>query len=75
VNALELTPNEKKNFDRVELFVDKDKMEVYAISLYDQNGSTYTYKIVTFIPDAPINEADFVFNESNFPDFDVIDMR
>jgi len=75
VYTLELTPNEKKNFDKVELFVDKDKMEVYAIALYDQNGRTYTYKIVSFTPDAPVADTDFTFDEADFPDFDVIDMR
>jgi outer membrane lipoprotein-sorting protein len=75
IYALELIPNEKKNFDKVELFVDKDKMEVYSIALYDQNGSTYTYKIVTFVPDAPVSAEDFKFDDADFPDFDVIDMR
>ena len=63
------------SYNKNKLFVDKDKMEVYAIALYDQNGSTYTYKIVSFTPDAPVTEADFIFNEADFPDFDVIDMR
>ena len=75
IYALELTPNEKKNFDKVNLFVDKDKMEVYSIALYDQNGSVYTYKITSFTPDAPVTEKDFTFTEAEFPDFDVIDMR
>lgn len=75
VYALDLTPNEKKTFDKVQLFVDKDKMDVYSISLYDQSGSVYTYKITTFTPNAPVSDKDFTFNEADYPDFDVIDMR
>jgi outer membrane lipoprotein-sorting protein len=75
VYALDLTPNEKKTFDKVQLFVDKDKMDIYSIALYDQNGSIYTYKITSFIPNAPVTEKDFIFDEADFPDFDVIDMR
>ncbi len=75
VYALALTPNEKKTFDKVQLFVDKDKMYVYSIALYDQNGSVYTYKITSFIPNAPDNAKYFTFDEADFPNFDVIDMR
>jgi outer membrane lipoprotein-sorting protein len=75
VYALDLTPNEKKNFDKVQLFVDKDKMDVYSIAIFDQNGSVYTYKITSFIANAPVSDKDFTFNEADFPDFDVIDMR
>ncbi len=75
VYALDLTPNEKKTFNRVQLFVDKDKMDIYSIALHDQNGSVYTYKITSFIPNAPVNVKDFTFDEADFPDFDVVDMR
>jgi outer membrane lipoprotein-sorting protein len=75
VYALDLTPNEKKTFDKVQLFIDKDKMDVYSIALYDQNGSVYTYKITSFTPNVPVSDKEFTFNEADYPDFDVIDMR
>ena len=75
VYALDLTPFEKKTFGKVHLFVKKTKMEVYAIAIFDQNGSVYTYKIKLFAPDIPVTEKDFTFDESEYPDFDVIDMR
>lgn len=75
VYALELTPNEKKNFDKVNLFINKDKMQLYAISVYDDGGSVYTYTITQFTPDVPVNDADFVFSTTEFPDYEVIDMR
>ncbi len=75
VYALNLSPIRKKAFDKVHLFIDKDKMELYTIAIFDQNGSVYTYKITTFIPNSPVTEKDFTFNEADFPDFDVIDMR
>jgi outer membrane lipoprotein-sorting protein len=75
VYALELTPNEKKNFDKVNLFVNKDKMQLYAISIYDQSGSVYTYTITKFTTDVPVKDTDFVFSTTEFPGFEVIDMR
>ncbi len=75
VYALDLTPVRKKAFENVELYVTKDSMQPYAIVIYDQNGSVYTYKITSFVPDVPVKEEDFTFNESEYPDYDVIDMR
>lgn len=75
VYALELTPIEKKNFDKVNLYVNKDKMQLYAISIYDQSGSVYTYTITKFTTDVPVNDADFVFSSTEFPGYELIDMR
>jgi len=75
VYALELTPNEKKNFDKVNLFVNKDKMQLYAISIYDQGGSVYTYTITKFTSDVPVKDSDFVFSNTEFPGYELIDMR
>lgn len=75
VYALELTPNEKKNFDKVNLFVNKEKMQLYAISIYDQSGSVYTYTITKFTTDVPVKDTDFVFSTTEFPGYEVIDMR
>jgi outer membrane lipoprotein-sorting protein len=75
IYALDLTPIKKKAFEKVQLFIDKDKMQPYAIVIYDQNGSVYTYKITSFIENVPVEDKDFVFNEADYPDYDVIDMR
>lgn len=75
VHALELTPNEKKNFDKVNLFVNKDKMQLYAISVFDQSGSVYTYTITKFVTDVPVKNADFTFSSAEYPGYEVIDMR
>lgn len=75
VYMLELTPNEKKNFSHVNLFVKRDKMEPYRIEIFDFNGSVYTYTLTTFVANAGVSDGDFTFSESEFPDFDLIDMR
>lgn len=75
VHTLELTPNEKKTFDKVNLYIRKDGMELYAIEIFDQNGSKYTYTITSFDPNTEISDTAFKFSEAEFPDFDVIDMR
>ncbi len=75
VYALELTPNKKKSFDKVNLFIDKNKMQLYSIVIFDQDGGTYTYTITTFETDVKVNPGDFGFKATDYPDYEVIDMR
>jgi outer membrane lipoprotein-sorting protein len=75
VYTLELTPNKKKSFDKVSLFIDKNKMQLFSIVIYDQNGSTYSYTMTTFEPNVKITSTDFVFKATDYPGYEVIDMR
>jgi outer membrane lipoprotein-sorting protein len=59
----------------VNLYVRKDEMQPYRMEIYDSNESVYTYTITSFKTDPDISDSDFVFSETEFPDFDVIDMR
>lgn len=75
VYALELTPNSKKSYDKVNLYIEKEKMQLYAIEIFDQNGSKYTYKITKFETNTPVNDKSFTFSDKEFPGYYVIDMR
>ncbi len=75
VYALELTPNAKKSYDKVNLYIEKEKMQLYAIEIFDQNGSKYTYKITKFETNTPVNDQSFTFSDKEFPGYYVIDMR
>jgi len=75
VYLLELTPNEKKSFEHVNLYIRKDKMQPYRMEIYDSNQSVYTYTINKFETDTDIPDNVFKFSETEFPDFDIIDMR
>jgi outer membrane lipoprotein-sorting protein len=75
VYLLELTPNEKKSFKKVNLYVNKEEMQPYRMEIFDFNNSVYTYTLTTFLPNVEVSDKDFTFVEADFPDFDVIDMR
>jgi outer membrane lipoprotein-sorting protein len=55
--------------------VDKDKMELYQMEIFDQNQSKYTYNITRYETDVELDENAFVFTVEEFPGFYVIDMR
>ncbi|NCA85463.1 MAG: outer membrane lipoprotein carrier protein LolA [Clostridia bacterium] len=75
VYMLELTPNKKENFKTVNLYVRRSEMQPYRIEILDYNGSVYTYTLTSFKPNVAVKASDFTFSESQFPDFDIIDMR
>jgi outer membrane lipoprotein carrier protein len=73
--AVELIPNNSKNFTKAILGIDKIKKQVRSFTLYDKSGNTFTYKIKTYVTDSPVTNADFTFDAKKFPGVEVIDMR
>ncbi|MEI6899054.1 MAG: outer membrane lipoprotein carrier protein LolA [Bacteroidota bacterium] len=74
IEAIELTPNSVKNFNKAMITVDKTKKQIKSFSLYDKNGNTFTYKITKFQTDLPVTAGDFTFDKAKFPGVEVIDM-
>jgi outer membrane lipoprotein-sorting protein len=75
VNIIDLTPIEGKSYYKVRLVIDKEKDQLHEITIFDKNGSTYSYVINSFTPNINLSESIFTFNKSDFPGVDVIDMR
>ncbi|NLO49949.1 MAG: outer membrane lipoprotein carrier protein LolA [Bacteroidales bacterium] len=75
VYILELTPNKKENFKNVNLYVRRSEMQPYRIEIYDYNGCVYTYTLTSFKPNVAVKAGDFSFVESQYPDYEIIDMR
>jgi len=72
---LELVPNLKKNFNKVKVTIEKARKVVSSISIYDKNGSVYTYKVNKFETDLPFSDNLFTFKVSDYPAVEVVDMR
>ncbi len=64
-----------KAFHTVQLFVDKNKMQVGKILILGKQGDNYTYNVKTFKTDVPYTNADFTFNASKYPGVEMIDNR
>jgi outer membrane lipoprotein carrier protein len=75
VNVIDLTPTEGKSFSSVRVIIDKAKDQLLEITIFDKNGSTYSYIINKFEPDTAINDSQFTFSKSEFPGAEVVDMR
>jgi len=75
LETIELIPNTTKSIIKAIVTVDKAKKQVTVFSMYDKNGNIFTYKILKFQTDLPINPNDYSFDKSKFPGVEVIDMR
>ena len=75
VDLIELTPLEGKTYSKIELAIEKNLDRIYSFSIYDKNGSTYSYVINKYTANIPVNEFAFTFNEADYPDFEIVDMR
>ena len=73
--VIELTPVQKKNFNKVKVVIDKSKKVLNSLAIFDKNGSTYTYSVNKFETDMPLKESMFTFSAETHPGVDVIDMR
>lgn len=72
---LDLTPVEGKTYYKVRLVIDKAKTQLLEITIFDKNGSTYSYVINSFDTNLGVDESQFIFNPTDHPNVEVIDMR
>lgn len=72
---IDLFPKESGPFSKVELFINKSKMQISSFTMIDKQGSHYKYVINSFIINKEMSNDFFVFKTSDYPDVDVIDLR
>lgn len=75
VHVIDLTPNEGKSYYKVGIIIDKAKDQLLEITIYDKNGSTYSYIINSFISNLELADSEFMFNSADYPNADIVDMR
>lgn len=74
IDLFPLNPKEK-DYTSIRLFIDKNAVQVVKSDINGKNGNVYTYQINTFETDKPISDSYFTFNKTEFPGFDVNDLR
>ena len=73
--VIELIPIQKKNFNKVRVTIERARKMVSSITIYDKNGSTYTYTVNKFETNLPFTDGMFEFKPEDHPGVDEIDMR
>jgi outer membrane lipoprotein-sorting protein len=73
---VDLVPEDlEKTFYKIRMEIDKSTSALKSFRVFDKSGSRYLYRINDFSEENSITEKDFTFNESAFPDVEVIDFR
>ena len=70
-----LKPNDKKNFEKMSVVVNSNKLSLESFSVYDVNGNVFTYHIINLKSDIELPSKTFTFDYTDYPDVEVIDMR
>jgi outer membrane lipoprotein-sorting protein len=74
-NIIDLTPIEGKSYYKVRLVIDKNRDQLLEFTIFDKNGSTYSYVIHVFEPNVDVSDDLFTFNPDAHPGVEIIDMR
>jgi outer membrane lipoprotein carrier protein len=75
VNIIDLTPESGKSFYKVRLIIDKAKDQLKDVTIFEKNGSTFSYVIKKFETNIDADDRRFTFSKNDFPGVEIIDMR
>jgi len=75
VQTIDLTPLKNKSYHKVRLKIDKNKKQIIQSTVYDKNGSTFSYIVKTFVTNQTVNDSFFTYNAAEFPGAEINDMR
>ena len=73
LEIINLFPKESQELMKINLAIDAEKKEIHRIIIYDKNGGTYKYKILSYTTNDIIKP--FEFNAKEFPNVEIIDLR
>jgi len=64
-----------KNYHTALLTINKEKSQIVSIKIMGKDGTDITYLVKSFIANGLVSENVFVFNDKNYPNYEVIDLR
>lgn len=67
--------NLKKEFSRITLKIDKDKMQIFSMKRCGKDGTDYNVEISRIDTDKEIGDSFFVFDKTKYPKVEINDMR
>ncbi len=75
IQVIDLTPNKTQSYFKIRLEIDKLAKMVTSSTIYDKNGSTFTYVVDKFHENPRIHPSRFIFNTADYPGVIITDMR
>lgn len=75
IQTLDLTPNATQSFYKVRLEINKSTNMLYTSTIYDKNGTTYTYTVNKFVENPNVHDSRWSFHKEDYPGISINDMR
>lgn len=76
IYEIELYPKDlKKDFTKINLKIDKDKMQIFSMKRFGKDGTDFYLEIISVKPNEEMADNLFLFDKSKFPKVEVNDMR
>ena len=77
VHTIDLFPinPKEKDYNSIRLYIDKTSMQVLKSEIKGKNGNLYTYDIKKFATNEAVDDAQFTYRKSEFPGFELNDLR
>ena len=73
---IELYPIDlKKEFSRITLKIDKDKMQIFSMKRFGKDGTDYYIEIIKMDTNKEMADIMFVFDKTKYPKVEINDMR
>lgn len=77
VTTLEIKENDKDeaSFEKINISVDAKNFSIKNVHVFGLEGNEFVYEIIEFKTNQNLPDSMFIFDETLFPDVEVIDMR
>jgi len=76
ISVIDLVPeNKSKEYNKVTLFVDKAKNQIFKVISNNKDGNTYTLVLKTMKTNQNLDDSFFKFDPAKYPNVQVNDMR
>jgi len=79
LDVVEMQPENPKDpdkiFFKIILNIDNSDFTIHSWEMYDRAGNVFSYTISGFNPNFQAGDDFFVFNESKYPDVEIVDLR
>ena len=75
LHIIDLFPIESNAFQKIQLQINSEKIQLHNIILFDKNGGSFTYLITKFSTDNNLDDNLFKFNPAEYPEIEIIDPR
>ncbi len=76
LSVIDLIPTDGKvSYVKVRLRLDKSINQIHDVTVFDKSGSLYTYTIQNFTPNVKVTSKTFIFDKTDYPGMEIVDLR